>query len=428
MPVFRFVKDLLGRKEEAAAARTVGLDELPALIDAEIASIRERTGPAFEEPASEVRQAIADLEGLVGRLARADWDAAIHPKLEQISRTTLPAFVRAMESCLSRTLPDDPHEFYAASTALLKCLISALRGQGRYLRAVLPDEMQAVKAGVDVVGRAVNAMTATLADEKNDLAALEALRGRVDRIGGLEAEEQDALRRSGEAAAQLETIAGDRTATEGELATLNDSPAARALDARRSEVERLTAAAESLASGHRAHSEGLIQALRRAERLLAKRGDRQAATRLHHLQSALADPLPADGAALSSSLVGGLAVVQDLVAAGEITPKEGDQAFGDPAAVAASVAARIDEQARLAEELAQLEREVATSPVAQERERLSGRLRQLGHRASALDAERADLARVAGQKATERAALLAGLDEELETVFAGRVRLGAEDT
>ena len=427
MPVFRFVKDLLGRKEEAAAARTVGLDELPALIDAEIASIRERTGPAFEEPASEVRQAIADFEGLVGRLARADWDAAIHPKLEQISRTTLPAFVRAMESCLSRTLPDDPHEFYAASTALLKCLISALRGQGRYLRAVLPDEMQAVKAGVDVVGRAVNAMTSTLADEKNNLAALEALRGRVDRIGGLEAEEQDALRRSGEAAAQLETIAGDRTATEGELATLNDSPAARALDARRSEVERLTAAAESLASGHRAHSEGLIQALRRAERLLAKRGDRQGATRLHHLQSALADPLPADSAALSTSLVGGLAVVQDLVAAGEITPKEGDPAFGDPAAVAASVAARIDEQARLAEELAGLEREVATSPVAQERARLSGRLRQLGHRASALDTERADLTRVARQKATERAALLAGLDEEIETVFAGRVRLGAED-
>ncbi len=71
--------------------------------------------------------------------------------------------------------------------------------------------------------------------------------------------------------------------------------------------------------------------------------------------------------------------------------------------------------------------ELATSPVAQDRERLAGRLRQLDHRAAVLQDERAGLVRVAEQKAKERAALLAGLEEEVDAVFAGRVRLESPD-
>jgi hypothetical protein len=79
------------------------------------------------------------------------------------------------------------------------------------------------------------------------------------------------------------------------------------------------------------------------------------------------------------------------------------------------------------EEAVALERELAASPVAQDRERLAGRLRQFDHRAAVLEDERAGLARVAEQKGKERAALCAGLEEEVEAVFAGRVRLAARD-
>ena len=427
MPVFRFVKDLLGRKEGPSAATPVDLEELPALIDEEAAAISARVGPACEEPAREVRRAVADLGALLKRLAQADWDTALHPKLEQISRTTLPAFVRALESCLARPLPEDPHEFYGAAAALLKCSISALRGQGRYLRSVLPDEMKAVKAGVDVIGHAVNAMTAALGEEKRELAALGTLRRRLERMAVLESEEQDAARRSDGAAAELAALTGERAGAEAELAALNGSPAALDLDERRAEAGRLRARASAIEAAHRVQAEGLIQILRRAERLVAKRGDRQTATRLHHLQSTLAEPLPADGSALAPLLAGGLAVVRDLVAAGEIAPKEGDPLFDDPAAVAAAVGSRVDDHARVIEEAAALDRELAASPVAQDRERLAGRLRQLDHRAAVLEDERAGLVRVAEQKAKERAALLAGLEEEVDAVFAGRVRLESPD-
>ena len=352
MPVFRFVRDLLGRKDAPSAASPVDLEDLPALIEEEVAAISARVGPACAEPAREVQQAVADLGVLLERLKRADWDKALHPKLEQISRTTLPAFVRALESCLARPLPEDPHEFYAAAAALLKCSISALRGQGRYLRSVLPDEMKAVKAGVDVIGHAVNTMTVALSDEKRDLAALETIRQRLERIALLESEGKDAVLRSDDAAAERIALAGERAGAEEDLATLNGSPAALSLDDRRAEVGRLRARAVVLEAAHRAQAEGLIQVLRRAERLVAKRGDRQTATRLHHLQSALGEPLPGDGTALASLLTGGLAVVRDLVAAGEIAPKEGDPIFDDPASVAAAVGSRVDDHARVMGEAA----------------------------------------------------------------------------
>ena len=96
--------------------------------------------------------------------------------------------------------------------------------------------------------------------------------------------------------------------------------------------------------------------------------------------------------------------------------------------VVAAIGARVDEHARVVGEAAALERETAASPVAQDRERLAGRLRQgFDHRAAVLEDERAGLSRVAEQKAKERAALLAGLGQEVETVFAGRVRLESGD-
>ncbi len=293
------------RSEGGAVGRDCGRSRgaLPALIDEEAAAISARVGPACEEPAREVRRAVADLGALLKRLAQADWDTALHPKLEQISRTTLPAFVRALESCLARPLPEDPHEFYGASAALLKCSISALRGQGRYLRSVLPDEMKAVKAGVDVVGHAVNAMTAALGEEKRGP------RGPGDSSPPARANGRARVRGTGCGpevgrccGRGLAALTCEREGAEAELVALNGSPAALDLEERRAEAGRLRARASVIEAAHRVQAEGLIRILRRAERLVAKRGDRQTATRLHHLQSTLAEPLPADGSALAPLL------------------------------------------------------------------------------------------------------------------------------
>ena len=418
MPVFRFVRDLLGRKEDVPAVEELGLDDLPAFLDREEEAAIARVAPACRAPAEEIRRAVADLEGVLAGLRKADWDMALHPKLEQISRTTLPAFVRAMDSCLARPLPEEPHEFYGAATAVLKCSISALRGQGRYLRAVLPEEMKAIKGGIDRIGHAVNTMTTAFGEEKRELERVAGLRKRLDRVASLEHEHGDAVRRSAEAGAALDALADEQSAAVAELESLDRSAEAADLDAERAEVDRLRARANHLEAEHRIGAQALVQVFRRAERLVAKRGERQAATRLHRLQGLLEEPLPWDDATVAPLLADGLAQVRELVAAGEIAPKE-----EEPASAIDAFLARAAEQAGVAAEATALERRIAASPVTVDRERLTGRLRQFDHRRIALEDERSGLARVAAQKIEERTAVLASLEKEVEETFPDRVRL-----
>lgn len=418
MPVFRFVRDLFGRKDATDRTEEVGLEDLPALLDQEEERVAARLEPACEAPARDIRDAVAELEGMLKVLRRADWDTAHHPKLEQISRTTLPAFVRAMDACLSRPLPDEVHEFYWAATGLLKCAVNALRGQGRYLSAVLPEEMKAIKEGIDRIGYAVNAMTTALGEERRDLDRLAAARARLDRLDALRTEEADTARRANEAAEALAELERERTAGRAELELRNRSPEALALDARLDELERARARAEALLAAHRDEGRHLVQVFRRAERLCARRGERQAATRLHHLQGRLEEPLPRDMTMLAPLLAEGLAEVRELVAAGEIAPGE-----EEPAARVEAYLAREAEHGRAVTEVEALEREVASSPVTADRERLAGRLRQLEHREASLRDEQAGLARVAAQKVGEREAVTAGLDEVVTAAFGGRVRL-----
>lgn len=418
MPVFRFVRDLFGRKDATDRTEEVGLEDLPALLDQEEERVAARLEPACAAPMDDVRAGVAELEGVLDELRRADWDEAHHPKLEQISRTTLPAFIRAMDACLSRPLPDEPHEFYGAATGLLKCAINALRGQGRYLRAVLPEEMKATKVGIDRVGHAVNALTTAFGEERRDLDRLAAARALLARIEALRHEEADTARRANEAHEALDALQREREADRAGLERLNRSPEALALDGTLDELERARARAAAIAAAHRDEGRSLVQVFRRAERLSARRGERQAATRLHHLQGRLEETLPRDEAVLAPLLAEGLAQVRELVAAGEIAPSE-----EEPAARAEAFLARIAEHARAVAEVEALEQEVASSPVTADRERLTARLRQLEHREAALQDERAGLGRVAAQKVEERESVRASLDEAVTAAFGGRVRL-----
>ena len=418
MPVFRLIRDLFGKKDSADRMEEVGLEDLSALLDQEEERVAARVEPACAAPMHDIRGGVAELEEVLEALRRADWDEAHHPKLEQISRTTLPAFVRAMDACLARPLPDDPHEFYGVATGLLKCAINALRGQGRYLRAVLPEEMKATKAGIDRIGHAVNAMTTLFGEERRDLDRLSAARARVARTEALEQEEADTARRVHEAEEALGALAKEREAGRAELEQVNRTPAALALDGKRDELERAKSRAEAIAAAHRDDVRHLVQVFRRAERLSARRGERQAATRLHHLQGRLEEPLPRDEAVLASLLAEGVAQVRELVAAGEIAPSD-----EEPAARVDAFLARVAEHASAVADMEALEREIASSPITADRERLAGRLRQLEHREVSLQDERAGLGRVAVQKLEERDAVRAALDEAVAAAFDGRVRL-----
>ena len=63
----------------------------------------------------------------------------------------------------AKDLPDEIDEFYPAAAECLKSCLNNVKGQGRYLLAVIPEDMKAVKSGIAAIGHEINEITASLA-------------------------------------------------------------------------------------------------------------------------------------------------------------------------------------------------------------------------------------------------------------------------
>jgi hypothetical protein len=215
------IRELIRGKEESGE-ETVSLDEVGGLLDTwttEIAAEREKRTADDQQV---IREAVTALAGQVQALAPAEPTDEVHPKLAQVTRVSLPAFQKAMEAALAHPLGTDPALFYTEAADLLKCAIRAQQGQGRYLRAVLPDEMDGIKASIAEIGRAINRMTAVFADVNPRCDLIDQARGtsrrlvaaekNVDTLKTLAAEERS---RGAELRRQLATAEEERTALEG---------------------------------------------------------------------------------------------------------------------------------------------------------------------------------------------------------------------
>jgi hypothetical protein len=153
-----------GKESGEGRQETVSLDEVSGLFDRWTAEIGEERDRRTAEDQQVIREAVAILAQQVQALAPAEPDEEVHPKLAQVTRVSLPAFQRAMEGALAHDLPADPAHFYTEAAEVLKCAIRAQQGQGRYLRAVLPNEMDGIKESIAEIGRAINRMTAVFAE------------------------------------------------------------------------------------------------------------------------------------------------------------------------------------------------------------------------------------------------------------------------
>ncbi|ACL17498.1 coiled-coil domain-containing protein [Methanosphaerula palustris] len=214
------IRELFRGKEESGE-ETVNLDEVSGLFDTwttEIAAEREERTTDDQQV---IREAVTALAGQVQALVPAEPTDEVHPKLAQVTRVSLPAFQKAMEAALAHPLGTDPALFYTEAADLLKCAIRAQQGQGRYLRAVLPDEMDGIKASIAEIGRAINRMTAVFADVNPRCDLIDQARGtsrrliaaekNVDTLKTLAAEERS---RGAELRRQLAAAEEERTTLE----------------------------------------------------------------------------------------------------------------------------------------------------------------------------------------------------------------------
>jgi len=160
------VKDLLAPKR-SLPVREFNLDEVLTIIEEEERSWREELERRMAPLCQKFNEVSSALFIHATSLIESERGSIYHPKLEKITRNSLPQFTKAVTVSLGRPAPSDPLGFYQMATETLKGCVKALAGPGRYLGTAFPDQMKEIRILVDELGHQVNEMTPLIAEDKS---------------------------------------------------------------------------------------------------------------------------------------------------------------------------------------------------------------------------------------------------------------------
>jgi hypothetical protein len=174
--VFKAIRGLLGKKQEDAPARgalTLTLEEVPEWL----AGRREQAGLELTANMDRFRASFLENErilgGLVGALPAPDPGTEASPKVRSVIEKSYPQFKKAIASQIVTEFPDDPEMFYKMVTESLKGCVSALKGPGKYIHLLFPEQMKIIRDRVAEMGREVNELTRLLAGHRDVIGKIE---------------------------------------------------------------------------------------------------------------------------------------------------------------------------------------------------------------------------------------------------------------
>ncbi len=327
--MFRFFKR---REKEEPSEEEIAIDDVPAWLS----RFEEETTVRLDEETKvhrdRAKAGIEEIRRLVGNFPGMDREEAYHPKLEKIARNTLPLYVKSMQSSLAKELPESPDEFYAVAGEYLKGSVKAAAGPGRYLQAVFPSEMKAIRAATDVVGKEVNAMTPAIRDARRR-------RELIAQAHSITKELEVQLKDLTVAEANLPAARASIAGTKEELVSLEKEIAVTGSPAEASEADRLASSVRD----HETRLEELtrefanlrataMHVIRKTEKVSSRREDTRLAKELHRTVTLLEGNTIPDEHELLLGLTAVLPAVMGLIESGEteLKNKEEKQLFSGP--------------------------------------------------------------------------------------------------
>ncbi len=168
----------------------------------------------------QVASALEELQRILDALSEAKRTPSSHPKLEKIAQSSLPHFIRSIQQHINRPLPSDVEEYYRELSVLLKGCITAMKGAGKYLPAVFPEEMKDLRHQIGIIGRTLNELTAIFSHTKEKRAQLAVLRTQWDEIHTLQGEQKDRFDRITALQTQFHELERERTGINQSLTDL----------------------------------------------------------------------------------------------------------------------------------------------------------------------------------------------------------------
>jgi len=321
--MYTFIKKLLKHKEPDRF--TLEFDAIPAWLDEREKISRSALETETNGPLKNIRNATAQLQHIVNGIAEAEHDPAIHPKLKSIAKNSLPLFVKAMNASLSKELPEDIEGFYSAAVECVKGCLNSTRGQGRYLQVVFPEEMKAVKTGIDAIGREMNTITSSLTTYRKQKALLSSVQTLYDALKDIRIDSEKSLEKSKRISARITEITGRIAVIEKELRDLPSDPGMKEVNEKKSTLVEMEKQQADITRTYAAHSMTVSHVFRKAEKIATKQRQPAEISIFRHAIDLLSDHTVPDTEELESALFMACPIAQRMITAGEIVLKNKEE-------------------------------------------------------------------------------------------------------
>lgn len=318
-----FFKKLFGAKEPEPL--TIAFGSIPGMLDEREAAARSLLKEQTRVPEQNIRNGIAQLQLIVNAIAGSEHDEEIHPKLKSIAKNTLPQYIRAMNTAMAKELPDDSEEFYPAAVECVKNCLNSIRGPGRYLQIVFPDEMKASRKGIDTVGHEINAITVALGAYRREMAAVSEARSRYAAIISSSEDLSKAAEKNQRSKQRIDGTTGRLTEIGQELAAMPSDPGMAEFGAMKSSLHELEVQLEEKTRSHAALSMTASHVLRKAEKIATKQKQTSEIAFLKHAMALLSNHELPSCTELKTALAAAGPVVERMIGADEIVLKNKEE-------------------------------------------------------------------------------------------------------
>jgi hypothetical protein len=425
--MYKFFKGLLKQKEPEKYI--LAFDSLPAWLDNHEKSSRDLLKTETDKPIKNIRNAIAQLQHIVNGIANAEHDPAIHPKLKSIAKNSLPLFVKAMNSSLSKELPEDVEEFYSAAAECVKACLNSTRGQGRYLQVVFPEEMKAVRNGIDTIGRELNTITTSLTTYRKQKSLVNELYALYDALSDIRVDSGKSIEKDKRITSRISEITERITCIDKELTNLTSDPRMKEVEEKKSELCEIEKKRDERIRTYTTLSMTAAHVFRKAEKIATKQQHTTEISFLHNTVNFLSDHKPPETHDLDSALTNSFPVVQRMINAGEIILKNKEERaiFSDTRKFCTEICTIIAEI--LAQETAckHVQDSLSLNPVLTTMNSLEREKKQLEYMLGKEHQSQRDLAEWSGKNMAKIPVITEELHKKIDEIGGGSVQLQIDD-
>lgn len=416
-------RDFLSARQPIPA-REFTLDEIPGIIAEEEHSWNEDLKKRMNQPREKFSEVSSVLFTRVSTLTRSEAGSGYHPKLEKITRNSLPQFGKAIATALARQAPQEPSAFYQMATETLRGCVKAMAGPGRYLGTAFPDQMKEIRTLIDELGHQVNEMTPLIAEDKKRRRSFSRVResfGSIREKQAALAEERERLltleTREKELARKQETLARDKEICDHQVRT------DRALQDAIRDQEILSVRVTEIGREIQVMTSTLAHVFSKAEKIMQKRGGGE-----KEIKKGI-DLMTMERGNLKEGTVeqvrSVLPLVMSMINTGEIQVKNQEETnlFSNPDKICPALISLISRRKEYERDLGEKKEFIRSHPAKNRAGQLEEVLKEISNEREKIGIELMEIREGIEVKEKEIPESIHDLEEALREIFTGDIRL-----